>query len=422
MEKHESLVPFERNEDAGNIVKVAAELVTRDLTTDFDLSSLPRELREELTQIRKDWNYYSGKINYYSVKLNETSETKQRWDNKLLKWFKKDCKYGPEDIRESKEWERWYAAIILDDDVALLKDDAMLTAWERNPFDQRSLATELITGRMTKVKMDALLQRSQALLCSTNPTDENYFSVDTLKECCVDVVAYSDEVDEYGKKIKITMPWDDARVNEILGRRPSTYVRADTDYREALRATWKDRDERAIQRAKFNSGDWDYLEPEIIDTFSAYAWLEVTRIDDGAIDRQLRLALWSILTEAQVQGGSIRDYFLDPRKEETWEGIRDFSQLLREQPIEQWYYELQGGAYLAQQWMREIGMFVLYGDSADWWVEVPNVTHSDLRYIPEREDGYMTYYREHFRMSKVKELVANKYKKRLTEGWKNANA
>lgn len=415
MEEHESLVPSGNGDDSGEIEKVAAELAAMQPLDGLEFESLPSAFKEELRKIYKYDEYLWGQA-------NENNQRKKRCYDEITAWRERSCRYGPECLRNNSEWEVWYAAVVLDDDVALLGDGAMLTAWERNPFDQRSLATELITDQMTKVKMDALLQRSQALLCSTNPTDENYFSVDTLKECCVDVIAYSDEVDGDDKRIKVTRPWDDARVNEILGRKPSTYVKAEKDYREALWVTWKERDERAIQKAKFDSGDWDYLEPEIIDAFSSYAWLEVTRIDDAAIDRQLRLALWSILTEAQAQGGSIRDYFLDPRKDETWEGIYDFLRLLREQPVEEWYYELQGEVYTAQQWMREAGMFVLYGDCADWWVEVPDVTHSDLRFIPEREDGYMTYYREHFRVSKVKELVVDKYRKRLKEGWENANA
>lgn len=328
------------------------------LTLDFDPDKMPKSLREEI----KSLNDYTE---YLLRQLHANALAKQQWADKFKKWRDRSTKYGPEDLIGDQNWERYYAAVVLSDEP-LLGASPLATADERDPLEQRILATELLTGTATKAKERALKERAATLLCSRNPRDSEFFNERTLEECL--------------KKEKLTT---NTAINRALGRGLSTYVKA-SNKREALWAAWQERDEVLVKEYRLQTGDWEDSETEMLQAFTCFAWTEITRDQLGGwcpnlgIAVQTQVGLWSVAKQIYDEY-DIDDYLLDPRDEDTWVGIRDFARALKAKSdeYEQWHSDFQEGVYTAQRWMKEEGLKALYGNSADWWADEPDLSQKE---------------------------------------------
>ena len=383
------------------LCRVENPLAPWDLTLDFNPDNLPKHLKHEIERL-------NGTTNYLLTQLNANALAKQAWVEKVMEWKHSASQFGPEHFIGDPKWERFYSAVVLSDEP-LLGDNPLATAKERDPFEQRVLATALLTEKITKASRQKLEERAVSLLCSCNPRDEMFFTEETLREC----------LEREGLTSK-------KEINRILGREASTYIKS-SDYRQALWQKWQDRDDAGIQKAKFESGEWGQMEPIIIDTFSTLAWFEITGEiwqrewnPNPAVSRQLRLALWSVLAEAENHGDSITDYMLDPREEDDWIGIEHFVSALKQQPLEELYYDWQANKTTTQRWMKEVGMPILYGTKVEWWAHTKDLTAEDLKYTPQSEDASSIYYSDHYFRSEVKDLVSEKFGAQLNEVMKNA--
>jgi hypothetical protein len=378
------------------LCRVENPLAPWDLTLDFNPDNLPKHLKHEIERL-------NNTTNYLLTQLNANALAKQAWVEKVMEWKHSASQFGPEHFIGDPKWERFYSAVVLSDEP-LLGDNPLATAKERDPFEQRVLATALLTDKITKANRQKLEERAMSLLCSCNPRDEMFFTEETLREC----------LEREGLTSK-------KAVNRILGRDAGTYIKS-SDYRQALWQKWQDRDDAGIQKAKFESGEWGPMEPIIIDTFSTLAWFEITgevwqrewNPHPSAVE-EMRLALWSVFAEADNRGYDISDYMLDPRDSGDWIGIKCFIKALKEQPFGQWYDDWQDGKTPAQRWMKECGMPALYGGSADWWSETPDTTAKELQLTVAGHRAHSIYFSEHWMESEVKQLVRHKYEALLGE-------
>jgi hypothetical protein len=389
-------VPFIETE----ICRVENPLAPWNLTLDFDPENLPRALRDELHRLMKAKEHYVSQLEANAI-------AQRAWVEKVVVWMRSATEFGPEHFVDDPTWERYFASIVLSDDP-LLGANPLSNARERDQFEQRVLATELLMDKITKEKKRKLEERAKSLLCSCNPRDEVFFSDQTLDEC----------LEREGLKSK-------KEVNRILGRDAGTYIKS-SDYRQALWQKWQDRDQDAIQRQRFAKGEWGAMEATILDTFTTFAFFRMTdQVHERewnphpAVVSELRRALWDVLEEAKKQGESISDYYLDPRDEDDWTGIADFTKALREQDKEEWWFEFQGGSTLIQRWMKEVGLPALYGTDCEWWAEVKDTKEKD-RQLQFGREAHSIYFEEHYRESGFSDLVRSNYNQRMEEVLKNA--
>ncbi len=292
-------------------------------------------------------------------------------------------------------------------DEPLLGASPLATADERDPLEQRILATELLTGTATKAKERALKERAATLLCSRNPRDSEFFNERTLEECL--------------KKEKLTT---NRAINRALGRELSTYVKA-SNKREALWAAWQERDEVLAKEYRLQTGDWEDSETEMLQAFTVYAWSVIAYPNPvggwcpnlGSNVQQIQVGLWAVVKQAYEEY-SIGDYLLDPREDDTWAGISDFARALKAKSdeYEQWWRDYQRGSYPAQRWVKEEGLKALYGSSADWWADEPDLSHKE-------GDDLLHWVDSLFRpemSGEFREVILNKYHTRLEEVLTNA--
>jgi hypothetical protein len=382
------------------ICRVENPLAPWNLTLDFEPENLPRALKDELHRLMKAKEHYVSQLEANAI-------AQRAWVEKVVVWMRSATEFGPEHFVDDPIWERYFASIVLSDDP-LLGANPLSDAKERDPFEQRVLATELLTDKITKEKRRKLEERAKSLLCSCNPRDEVFFSDQTLDEC----------LEREGLKSK-------KEVNRILGRDAGTYIKS-SDYRQALWQKWQDRDQDAIQRQRFAEGDWGATEATILDTFTAFAFFKMTDQvhkrewnPHPAVVSELRRALWDVLDEAKNQGESISDYYLDPRDEDDWTGIAEFTKALREQDKEEWWSEFQSGSTLIQRWMKKVGLPTLYGTDCEWWAEVKDIKEKD-RQMQFGREAHSIYFEEHYKESEFRDLVRSNYNQRIEEVLSNA--
>lgn len=372
------------------------------ITLDFDQDKLPKGLKDELHRL-------NNTTAYLLTQLHANGVAKQKWGDKFTNWLQSSTKYGPEDLLRGEAWERYYAAVVLSDEP-LLGDDlakALATATERDPLEQKILATELLTDKVAKAKAGELKKRASKLLCSRNPKDIGFFSDETLQECL--------------EQQKLTT---NKAINRALGRDLNTYIKA-TDRREALWAAWQERDRVLIKEHRLQTGDWGDEELEIKRAFTCYVWTQITSYmatrewcpDLGANANQTEVGLWSVVKQAYEEY-DIDDYLLDPRDEDTWVGIHNFAQALKSKSdeYEQWYKDYQNSVHSAQRWMKVEGLKNLYGGLADWWAEEPDMS-------PKDGDELMHWVGHILRTEmygEFRELVFDKYYKKLLDKLTNA--
>lgn len=383
------------------LYRVESTLAQQNYTILFNPDYLPKTMQAEGRNL-------FAKRQRLEAQLAANAEETRRWIERAKEWFDAASDYGPEHLLQSEKWENYYAAVVLSDDP-LLGGNALLTATERDPIEQRILATGLLTGTIKAARKEQLEERARELLSSTNPCNHNFFTEATLAHCL--------------REEGLT---DKRSINKVLAREAKTYIKEE-DRRQALWTVWQERDNAEIQRQRFEDGEWGEMEGVILDTFSTLAWFEMTGEifkrewnPNPAIARELRLALWTVLNEAEEHGESIADYLLDPREEDDWIGIATFTEALRQQPLEDWYARWQSDETPAQRWMKEFGLPLLYGQEAEWWVETADKTAEELKYKEVKDDDANIYYGEHYRDSEVRDLVKSKYGKRLQEVLSNA--
>ena len=363
-----------------------------ELTTDFNLDNLPKTLREEIESLNKSTAYYLSQL--YGI-----ADAKRKWVDKVVAWMTESTAYGPEHFKNDPKWERMWPAIVLNDEP-LVGDNPLATAQERDTFEQRVLITSLLKDTITRDKRKKLEERAASLLCSRNPKDEQFFSEETLQEC----------LEAEGLTTK-------EAVNKVLDRNPSAYIKA-SNYREALWAKWQERDEKCIQVHRFESGEWGTSEQAVMTAFTIGAMSRA--IDEVwgrewnpgiSATRQLRSALWQWWQEAEEKG-DLSNYLLDPRENDDWIGIRDFTRALKAQDHDAWHYDCQEENYTAQRWLKEEGLAKLYAASEEWWADLPDLNEEETeRVLNKGNDTFKHEYRE----SEFYDLVKGKYDRKLTE-------
>ena len=377
-------------------VEVSQLQTSSEVNLGFNPDNLPADLKAELRKLQNERSHY--------LTLLQSVETKlESWAVKVKTWYAQTTSYGPSDVLDSEELANYYPAVVLDDGP-LLGENPLAKAEERNHFEQRRLATDLLTGALSKDRKTRLKERAGQLLCSLSPLNEDFFPEKTLNEC----------LESEGLTNK-------KRVNEVLGRPQNNYVKA-TDYRKALREVWNERNEELLLKARFDRGEWGDLEGSVLEAFTAWAWFSVT---DRVWNREwnphpnttgeLRRALFDVFEQAETRGEDQTEYLLDPREEHTWDGLAAFTTALKEQPDEEWWYAYQKCETPAQRWLKEFGLKHLYGGCAEWWTEVPDKNADEVLKSNELEPPGNSYFRECFRESEVQTVVYNKYSERLNE-------
>jgi hypothetical protein len=100
--------------------------------------------------------------------------------------------------------------------------------------------------------------------------------------------------------------------------------------------------------------------------------MEIVDSATGYAKKQFAAGLWELLREATAEWDE-ECYYLDPREEETWDGLRDFAEALKTADLEKFHYDHQSNIHTGQEWIRSTGLPALYGDRADWWVDHPTI-------------------------------------------------
>lgn len=388
-----------------DLYTVETSLVRETLVPMFNPDHLPKALAAEGRNLYARRSSLERELEANHNAINE-------WANRAGKWFIDSSAFGPEDFfgenGELTKWSNYYAAVVTSD-VPLLSDNALLTAPERDPFEQRILATSLLTGTIKPAKKKYLEERSATLLSSRNPRDVTFFSDETLAKCLA----------EEGLT-------DAVSINRALGRIKSTYIKP-SDRREALWLTWTKRADEQIQQQKYQVNDWGDDTVLLSTTFTAMAWMAVTGsvLDrswnpPGATTRELRLALFAVIEAGKEHGLTDAEFYLDPLDEDCWDRLATFTSELKKQPFADWYVEWQDNGTPGQTWMREFGIWQMYGAYDEWFENVPDKTAEDLRFTEECDDPAQLCYGQWYRDSKLKDVVQRRFGSRLEEVIRNA--
>ena len=117
--------------------------------------------------------------------------------------------------------------------------------------------------------------------------------------------------------------------------------------------------------------------------FTQLVYMEVVDSATGYARQQFEAGLWEILKEATAEGDE-ECYYLDPRDEDTWLGLRDIAQALKSADLDKFHYDHQSNVHSGQDWIRSTALPALYGDSEDWWVDHPTL-NNDSNCIEQEE-------------------------------------
>lgn len=345
--------------------------ITSSLVTNSDLQSQIKELctiklpgplnPEHLpTELKKEQESLERQMLYHLCQAAQLYQTKgQQLNDSFLRWYETTYYHHPSELIGDPDWQNYYPAIVLEDRPYRTFSEAV-AAPEAN---QRYLTTQLIHGTMGKKQQDRLLHQAKKLVCTLDPRDKDFFSEATLSECL--------ESEGLGTNKDI---------NKTLGRKHYTPV-TKSDKRNALAMVWEKRNEALMQRWEFGRENWDGFELEAVKAFTNLALREFAESGPGYCCSEFDCAVWSILAQASKKDEEDQ-YWLDPREEDTWTGLRDLAMAASTVDMEQMHYDFQSGAYTAQQWVKATALPALYGASADWWTELP-----DLPSEPEKPEG-----------------------------------
>jgi hypothetical protein len=329
---------------ASDIQKTAKEMCVVTLSGQFNPEHLPKELQSEHDNIEKQLSYHLGQIAHlYQTRMPQHND-------KVRSWFESMYYHHPNELIGNPGWENFYPAIVLEDRPYSTFAEAV-PATEAN---QRYLATQLLRGNLTKKEQEQLLRKAQNLVCALDPHNKDFFCEMTLNEC----------LEQEGLGTNKT-------INNFLNRKEYIPV-TKADKRYALAQLWEDRDAEKRLSWQFAQGAWDEFESEALVAFTYNVMKAVTESTCGYHSSDFEIAIWDILREADERG-VIKEYYLDPRDEDTWLGLANFGNSLRQADNDAMHNDYQQGKYTAQVWMRGVGLPTLYNGKADWWAEMPNV-------------------------------------------------
>ena len=329
---------------ASDITQTTKELCRSSLPGSFDIKHLPTELRHQLESYERHMlSLLSQAQQLYLSKGASVADSIQQWCETAYY-------YGPQDILESDEWHNFYPAVLIEDRP--YRD--MSETVEAAALEQRHLTTQLLTGALTKKKQKRLEEIAQKLVCTLDPRDDAFFTQETLNTCLKQETLDSDKA-----------------INELLGRKYYHPV-TKADRRDALAKRWEERNQRLKLQYQFDRGQWDDFKQQAQRAFTYRALDAFVESQQGYHKRELELAIWAVLKRAQ-ELGDLTAYYLDPREAETWEGLKALSGALSAEDADQLHYDVQRGGQKAQRWMKEVGFPLLYGDSVDWWAELPDL-------------------------------------------------
>ena len=322
---------------------------TTHLPGPYDPKHLPKDLRDEQDSYEKQMQYHLGQaLNLYQKKSAELQI-------KMEQWWETAYFYEPSELLRNNKWENFFPGVIISNKPYRDFADA-----EANSIaDQRYLTTQLLTDAITKKGLASILTTAQGLVCALDPREETFFSEETLAECL--------------EKENLTTP---KAINAVLDRKPYTPIRKD-DRRIALAKVWTGKRNQQLLRNQYLNADWEqeHIVFSVLDAVKAFTqlvYMEIITSATGYAKKEFESGLWEILREATTEGDE-ESYYLDPREEDTWLGLRDFAQALKEADLEKFHYDYQSDIHTGQEWIRSTGLPALYGNGADWWVELPTL-------------------------------------------------
>ena len=315
----------------------------------YDPKHLPKDLRDEQEAYEKQMQYFLGQaLSLYQKKNTELQI-------KTEDWWETAYYHTPSDLLKDNKWENFFPGVIISNKP--YRDFA--DAEENTIAEQRFITTQLLTGAITKKELANVLAKAQGLVCALDPREETFFSEETLSECL--------------KNEKL----DTANaINTTLDRKPYTPIRKD-DRRIALAKVWTEKRNRQLLRNQYLYSDWeqDHIMFSIFDVVKAFTQLvfwEISETATGYARKEFRAGLWEILRVATAEGDE-ECYYLDPREVDTWDGLRDFAQVLKSADLEKFHNDHQSDIHTGQEWIRSIGLPTLYGNNADWWIDHPTL-------------------------------------------------
>jgi len=324
---------------------------------------LPKDIQAEEQKAENHKAYLLGELHKHQQRAIQRQES-------IAIWREQNLRYTPEDMLGDREWQNYYPAIKHTNDPLIglidtgdISTNPLWEAPERDPQEQRILATGLLRGTLSKAQISQLTERAQKLICSMDPMNATFLTGEDLKNALKQEGLTSKEA-----------------INRTLNRKATTYCKQE-DQREALRTRWETRDRLALQTAGAQTGDWGEDEGVVL-------WTCTIRILDSITNPQhdrewypypqgyafddIKLGIWGILREAEDRG-NIDEYAIDPREETHMDALRECLENLSNQPLEEWHYAVQNREYPGQTWVRETGMMLLYGgNTEEWWKDMPN--------------------------------------------------
>lgn len=317
----------------------------------YNPQHLPTDLRSEQDSYERQMQHHLGMaLSLYQKKGAEL-------EIKLRDWHETAYFYDPKDLLKDPNWENFYPGVVISGKpYRELKD-----AEENGIADQKHLATLLLTGAITKKQQQQILNTAQGLVCALDPRDDLFFSEQTLEECL--------------EKERLSTA---KAINTVLGRKPYVQIRK-ADKREVLAKVWSQRRVEGLRRSQYLFTDWEgddtvFSPLDAVQAFTYVAFKKITSSIIGLTKREFEAAIWDVLREA-TESGDEDNYYLDPRDEDTWIGLRDLAKAIRELDQEAIHYAAQDDNHEGQKWMRTVGLPTLYDGSADWWAEHPDLDH-----------------------------------------------
>jgi len=335
-----------------DLTKQITELCkTTHLPGPYDPKHLPKDLRDEQDAYERQMQYFLGlALNLYQKKSAELQI-------KTEDWWETAYYHKPSDLLADNKWENFFPGVIISNKP--YRDFA--DAEENSIAEQRYLTTQLLTGAITKKGLANVLAKAQGLVCALDPREETFFSEETLTECLE-----NEKLDTQ------------KAINAVLERKIYAPIRKD-DRRIALAKVWTEKRNRQLLRNQYLYADWeqDHIMFSVFDVVKAFTQLVFWEITESATDYaedEFKAGLWEILRVATAEGDE-ECYYLDPREEDTWDGLRDFAQALKSADLEKFHNDHLSDIHTGQEWIRSIGLPTLYGSNADWWVDHPSLNN-----------------------------------------------
>jgi len=322
---------------------------TMHLPGPYDPKHLPKDLRNEQDAYERQMQYYLCQALSLYQKKSAELQIKMDW------WWETAYYHEARDLLLDNKWENFFPGVIISNKP--YRDFA--DAEENSIAEQRFLTTQLLTGAISKKGLASILATAKGLVCALDPREETFFCEDTLAECL--------------EKETLTTP---KAINSVLDRKPYAPVSKE-DRRIALAKVWTEKRNERLRRNQYLYSDWEqehimFSILDVVKAFTQLVYMEIISSATGYAEKEFESGLWEILGQATTEGDE-ECYYLDPREEDTWNGLRDFAQALKSADLEKFHYDHQSNIHSGQDWIRSTGLPALYGDSEDWWAELPTL-------------------------------------------------